>query len=214
MPMPIQLRLNALAAAMLLFATSAMAADVAEVTLDNGTRVRLKDDFTWEYVITQSVPVNTAPASMTLGQMSDTSEAPQAQATTDTLAEEAPQTERLTPQAMSHKQLLGHTVKEGIRVEFTQARWHGDKLGLNFTLSSTSKEHIIGVEVEASFFDDSGERIKQETLEVWRAITRMPETYLRNGQTRPSDLIWIEGIDPKRWQQQHLSLKIFDIESR
>jgi hypothetical protein len=42
----------------------------------------------------------------------------------------------------------------------------------------------------------------------------MPETYLRNGQHRQSDTIWVEGVNKQQWQKQLISLKIVEIESR
>lgn len=156
-----------------------MATDVANITLENGTQVRLKDDFTWEYVITE------------------TKAAPNASAT-----------------AIAQPELLGSTAKDGIKVSFAEGQWKGDKLGLRFDLASTSNEHVTLVEVEASFFADNGTLLKTEKLEVWEAIFRMPETYLRKGEQRKSRVIWVEGIDKAQWQKQLINLKVTEIKSR
>lgn len=68
--------------------------------------------------------------------------------------------------------------------------------------------------METSFFADDGSLLKTEKLGVWKAIFRMPETYLRKGEQRKSRVIWIEGVDKNRWQKQLLNLKITEIESR
>ncbi|NMH66221.1 DUF3157 family protein [Shewanella salipaludis] len=193
-------------------ASQAFAAnEIARTTLANGAVVSLKDDFTWEYVITQAIE---APAARRPAEPMMPTAPLMPEVTAVAAKPEMPAGEQLTAQAMSHGAMLGHTAKDGIGVSFERAQWLGDELGLVFTLTSSSKEHVIGVEVEAGFFDDQGMRIKQEKLEVWRAITRVPETYLRNGQTRQSQVFWVEGISQAQWRKQHLSLKITEIETR
>jgi hypothetical protein len=229
-------KLNVIASAILwLLAPAAIAADVAVITLDNGTNVRLKDDFTWEYIITETVsqaamtaqaavtqtpaPITSAPASATLPAVATVSVAanvptaatntPAVTTTTSTLA-----TTRLTAAALAQPELLGTTAKDGIKITLADTKWKGDKLGLVFDFDSTSNEHVTVVEVEVSFYNDQGQLIKQEKLEAWEAIFRMPETYLRNGQHRQSDTIWVEGVNKQKWQKQLISLKIIEIESR
>ncbi|MGL5490571.1 MAG: DUF3157 family protein [Shewanella sp.] len=187
---------------LLLLSSSVMAADVATITLENGAQVRLKDDFTWEYIITETkaaeMPVAVAAA-------------PSANIVSTSTA--APVT-TLTANAIARPELLGSTAKDGIKVTFTDSQWKGNKLGLTFELASTSSEHVTLVEVEASFFADDGSLLKTEKLEVWEAIFRMPETYLRKGEQRKSRVIWLEDVDKNRWQKQLVNLKITEINSR
>lgn len=199
------LRLSALSS-LLLLTSSVMAADVANITLENGAQVRLKDDFTWEYVITE-----TKAAAAVASASSNVASVPSAAVTTQTVA--APVT-TLTATAITQPELLGSTAKDGIKVSFAEGQWKGDKLGLSFDLASTSNEHVTLVEVEASFFADNGTLLKTEKLEVWEAIFRMPETYLRKGEQRKSSVIWVEGIDKSQWQKQLINLKITEINSR
>ncbi|MGI2170418.1 DUF3157 family protein [Shewanella sp. MF05960] len=225
-------KLNAIASALfLLLAPAAMAADVAVITLENGTNVRLKDDFTWEYIITETVAqpaaaiqtptvpvattalaaqatsaVNTADAKMAV----DTTNAKPAVVTTVTPMA----TTRLTASAMAQPELMGRTARDGITITLANTQWKDNELGLVFDFDSTSGEHVIVVNVEASFFNDQGGLIKTETLEAWEAIVRMPETYLRKGQHRQSPVLWVEGINQQQWQQKLISLKIVEIESR
>ncbi|MGI2174838.1 DUF3157 family protein [Shewanella ulleungensis] len=225
-------KLNAIASALfLLLAPAAMAADVAVITLENGTNVRLKDDFTWEYIITETVaqpaaaiqtPTATAAATALAEPTTsavNTADAKMAVDTTNAkpavVATEAPMaTTRLTASAMAQPELLGNTAKEGITITLANTQWKGDKLGLIFNFDSTNDEHVTVVNVEASFFNDQGGLIKTETLEAWEAIFRMPETYLRKGQHRQSSVLWVEGINKQQWQQKLISLKIVEIESR
>lgn len=208
-------KLNTIASALFLVLTpAAMAADVAVITLENGANVRLKDDFTWEYIITETVSAPTtinAPAvaniSATAAQQTNTIAPTEAASVTDS-------TTRLTASAMAQPELLASTTKEGIKITLADTKWKGDKLGLVFDFDSTSNEHVTIVEVEVSFYDDNGALLKTEKLEAWEAIFRMPETYLRKGQHRQSPVLWVEGVNQQQWQKQLISLKIVEIESR
>ena len=203
-------RLSALSS-LLLLSSSVMAADVATITLENGAQVRLKDDFTWEYIITETKAAK-APAVATVAVAAAPSVA--AVASTPVVVEAAKPVTTLTANAIARPEILGSTAKDGIKVTFSESQWKQDKLGLTFELASTSGEHVTLVEVEASFFADDGTLLKTEKLEVWEAIFRMPETYLRKGEQRKSPVIWVEGVDKNRWQKQLLNLKITEINSR
>lgn len=213
--MPSSFRLSALSS-LLLLSSSVMAADVATITLENGALVRLKDDFTWEYIITET-KVAAAPAVATVTapttEVTSTPAATAVASNTPAVATAAPVT-TLTANAIARPELLGSTAKDGIKVTFSESQWKKDKLGLTFELASTSGEHVTLVEVEASFFADDGTLLKTEKLEVWEAIFRMPETYLRKGEQRKSPVIWVEGVDKNRWQKQLINLKITEINSR
>ncbi|MFV0597532.1 DUF3157 family protein [Shewanella sp.] len=213
--MPSSFRLSALSS-LLLLSSSVMAADVATITLENGAQVRLKDDFTWEYIITET-KVAEVPAVATVAAPSaavTSTAAATAVATSTPAIEAATPVTTLTANAIARPELLGSTAKDGIKVTFNESQWKGDKLGLTFELTSTSGEHVTLVEVEASFFADDGTLLKTEKLEVWEAIFRMPETYLRKGEQRKSPVIWVEGVDKSRWQKQMINLKITEINSR
>lgn len=206
-------RLSALSS-LLLLSSSVMAADVATITLENGAQVRLKDDFTWEYIITETKAAK-APAVATVAAPSSTVTTAAAAVASSTSAVEATKpVTTLTANAIARPEILGSTAKDGIKVTFSESQWKQEKLGLTFELASTSGEHVTLVEVEASFFADDGTLLKTEKLEVWEAIFRMPETYLRKGEQRKSPVIWVEGVDKNRWQKQLLNLKITEINSR
>lgn len=185
---------------LLLFSTSIVAADIATITLDNGAKIRLKDDFTWEYIITENdnrnLPV-TPPALGSTTAVNTTVNPP-----------------ILNANALARPELLGSTAKDGIKVSLAESQWKDDKLGLIFDLASSSSKHVTLVEVEVSFFADNGTLLKNDTLEVWKAIFRLPETYLRKGEQRKSPVVWIKGIEKAQWQKQLIHLKITEINSR
>lgn len=191
----------------------AYADEVARVTLENGATVKLNDDFTWEYIILESqakpdtgVPV-TLPA--TVAAVSENA-APSVTPTTPIT-----NTEALTSSAIAQSALLKSTAKSGVKVSFLDSQWDDDgRLGLTFELSSNSSEHYVMIELEVSLFADSGALIKKETVKVWQAVFRMPDSYLRKGQTRESRVLWIEGIDKAQWTKQLMSLKMKEMDSR
>lgn len=215
------------ALALLLGSSFAVAepAQVAEVTLENGARIILKDDFTWEYVLTETVISATEPETTTEEVVTETpntaAHTTAATAATAAAVEMAAKpdpsktavVEQLTQSAMTTPGLLGKTAREGISVSLQQVQWQGDKLGLTFELGSNSSEDMVGVLISASFYNDQGRKMKEEELQVWRAIKRMPETYLRKGQQRQSSVIWIEGVDKNQWQKQLLNLKITELDA-
>ncbi|MCG9729069.1 DUF3157 family protein [Shewanella sp. Isolate13] len=198
--------------ALLMFSIPALAEEVARVTLENGATVKLNDDFTWEYVIleSQTKPDTAVPATLpaTVGTVAA------ADSTAATTAEQAT-TETLTSNAIAQSALLKSTAKGGVKVSLLNSQWDDDgRLGLTFELNSTSPEHYVMIELEISLFADSGTLISKEKVKVWQAIFRMPDTYLRKGQTRDSRIFWIEGIDKAQWTKQLMSLKMGEMDSR
>ncbi|GGI86818.1 hypothetical protein GCM10007978_25680 [Shewanella hanedai] len=196
--------------ALFMLVLPAMAAELTTITLDNGAKVKLNDDFTWEYVILETVP--SAPEVVIVASPIDSSsQAAQIAAPAAAITS----TPTLTANAMSQAALLKVTAKDGVKVSFLNSQWDEDgRLGLTFDLASTSSEHYVLVELAVTLFDDTGKLLKTETIKVWRAIFRMPDTYLRKGQQRESKTFWIEGIDPNLWTKEILSLKIGEMDSR
>ncbi|WP_108944974.1 DUF3157 family protein [Shewanella halifaxensis] len=202
--------------AILVLSVPAFADEVARITLDNGAKVKLNDDFTWEYIIleSQSQPDTAVPVTLpaTVGTAASTSAAA---TEVITPAVSAATTETLTSSAIAQSALLKSTAKSGVKVSFANSQWDDDgRLGLTFELSSNSPEHYVMIELEVSLFADSGALIKKEDIKVWQAIFRMPDTYLRKGQTRDSRVFWIEGIDKSQWTKQLMSLKVGEMDSR
>ncbi|MEC4726289.1 DUF3157 family protein [Shewanella sp. D64] len=196
--------------ALLMLVLPAMAAELTTITLDNGAKVRLSDDFTWEYVILETEP--SAPEAV-IAASPIVSSSQAAQITAPATASTS--TPTLTANAMAQAALLKVTAKDGVKVSFLKSQWDEDgRLGLTFDLASTSPEHYVLIELDVTLFDDTGKLLKTETIKVWKAIFRMPDTYLRKGQQRESRVFWIEGIDPNIWTKELMSLKIGEMDSR
>ncbi|QYK01350.1 DUF3157 family protein [Shewanella psychrotolerans] len=208
-------------AALILFAVPSYAEEstpeqMTIVTLKNGATVKLNDDFTWEYVFLETTPTEAAAKTQSATPTTATTQSTTAIAEPVTvIATEAEVAGTLTNSAMAQSSLLKSTAKGGVKVSFINSQWDNDgRLGLNFELASSSSENYVEIELEIGFFADSGTLIKKETLNVWQAIFRMPETYLRRGQTRNSETFWIKGIDKTQWNKQLMTLKIIDMSSR
>ncbi|EKE72409.1 DUF3157 family protein [Gallaecimonas xiamenensis] len=168
----------ALPALLLGLSLPALAAEVAQVTLPNGMVVRLKDDFTWEYVIAKTPD------------------------------------QHLAPQALAQAELLASTAKDRVKLKLARHQWQDGRLGLVFNLENDNSENVVKVVADAQFFDDQGKPIKRQSLVVWQAEYRMPESYLRKGQSRDSRELWVEGIDPAQWQKGLVSLSISKLQFR
>ncbi|ABV39046.1 conserved hypothetical protein [Shewanella sediminis HAW-EB3] len=196
--------------ALLIFTVPVMADEVAKITLENGATVRLNDDFTWEYVILKTQEPVVAPTATTQTGSEVSSAATVATVTTTSTVANA-----LTESAMENSALLNHTAKSGVKVRLLKSEWDADnRLGLTFDLASTSSENYVVIELDITLFDDSGKQLKTETVKVWKAIFRMANTYLRNGEQRQSKTFWIEGIDKSQWTKELMSLKIGEMDSR
>ncbi|SQH74445.1 conserved exported protein of unknown function [Shewanella benthica] len=209
--------LSSLALLVFLFPGLAIAATetLATVTLENGAKVRLNDDFTWEYVILETLPATTSETS-TQAATAVTSIALNTTSIIN-MASKATQagSQTMTASAMSQAELLKSTAKSGVKVSLAKSEWDDDgRLGLTFDLASTSSEHYVMVEIDITFYDDSGRKLKTETIKVWKAIFRSPDTYLRKGEQRQSRTFWIQGIDASQWTKQLMSLKIGEMNSR
>ena len=202
--------------ALLICSIPAFAAEVTRVTLENGATVKLNDDFTWEYVILESQAKPDAAVPVTLP--ATVAAASTVENTAATITENTPNSatkETLTSSAIAQSALLKSTAKSGVKISFANSQWDDDgRLGLTFELSSNSPEHYVMIELEISLFADSGTLIKKEDVKAWQAIFRMPDSYLRKGQTRESRVFWIEGIDKKQWTKQLMSLKMGEMDSR
>ncbi|WP_428617853.1 DUF3157 family protein [Shewanella sp.] len=224
--------------ALFLLMAPAFAADkaddaVALITLENGATVRLNSDFTWEYVfLTPAVTEDQTAKSETVETQANTTTNTenQIQTATEQVSQPVVQAAKVQPvviasgpvvgnamtaTAMDHANLLRSTAKGGAKVSYLKSQWDNKgRLGLDFELSSNSEENYVIIELEISLFADSGELIKTETANVWQAIFRVPETYLRKGQTRNSETLWIEGVDKAQWSKELMTLKIVDMSSR
>lgn len=176
------------------------AANIGTVTLDSGATVLLHDDYTWEYIAINSDATKKAtPSDITALSAVNTASSEQVSKNDTSLLRSG---------------LLNTAAKNDVKVTYSDAIWRDQELGLKFTLSSNNSDGVVIVKVAISFYDDNANKIIEETVNVWQASYRLPETYLRKGETRNSRVIWINGIDKANWTNKLLSLKVIEVETR
>lgn len=152
-----------LPAALLLLSPLIQAAPLTQVSLPDGTQVQLNDDHTWEYLVVQPAQ----PAA----------QASPAVTKTEPLV--------LTEQARARPELLAEASREGVSVRLDKASGD-DALTLTFVATNQGSRSVVRVDGWISLFDQAGHLWAREPARFWLAETRLPETYLRKGQSRPA----------------------------
>jgi hypothetical protein len=179
------------------------AANIGTVTLDNGATVLLHDDYTWEYIAINT-DADKANKAIPSGVIHKSVESPS----------NLQQISNNNETSLLRSGLLNSAVKNEVKVTYNDAVWRDDALGLTFKLSSENSQGVVVVQVAVSFYDDNANKISEQTIKVWQSSYRLPETYLRKGETRDSRVIWVEGIKKENWTNKLLSLKVVEVETR
>jgi hypothetical protein len=138
------------------------AAPLTQVTLADGRVVQLNDDFSWEYLL-----IKPAKSSAT------------------TQASTAVAVPVLTEQALANPQLLSEASRDGVVVSLDNLVAE-DPYRLHFMVHNTGARNVVGVRGYVSLFDEQGVQLARQEARFWVAENRLPETYLRKGQQRPS----------------------------
>ncbi|MFA7260488.1 MAG: DUF3157 family protein [Aeromonas bestiarum] len=152
--------LSRLLVALCLSPLLAQAAPLTQVTLPDGRQVQLNDDFTWEYLLikpTASGEVATGAVAVPV----------------------------LTEQAMTNPDLLAQAVKDGISVKLDKIEG-SDPLSLQFLVSNTGSRSVVRVRGSVTLFSEQGAQLVKQEARFWVGENRLPESYLRKGQQRPS----------------------------
>lgn len=152
----------------------AQAAPLTQVTLPDGRQIQLNDDYTWEYLLVKPA----APAALTTG-----TEGTAAAATVATVA--APV---LTEQALSNPELLSQATRDGISVKLELVEG-ADPLQLHFKLSNSGTRNVVRVNGRVTLFNEQGTQLGTQEIRFWAGENRLPESYLRKGEQRPSRAI-------------------------
>ncbi|EKP0308102.1 DUF3157 family protein [Aeromonas veronii] len=143
----------------------AQAAPLSQVTLPDGRQVQLNDDFTWEYLVVK--PADPVAADGKAGAV---------------VAVAAPV---LTEQAKTNPELLSQAARDGVVVKLDKIEG-SDPLALTFMVSNTGTRNVVGVRGMVTLFSADGVQLSRQEARFWVAENRLPETYLRKGQSRPS----------------------------
>ncbi|MGY3943935.1 DUF3157 family protein [Aeromonas tecta] len=139
------------------------AAPLTQVTLADGRQVQLNDDFTWEYLLVKPA----TPAEVATG------------------AVVAPV---LTEQALTNPDMLSQATKDGINVKLELVEGD-DPLLLHFKLSNSGTRNVVRVNGTVTLFSEQGAQLGSQAVRFWAGENRLPESYLRKGEQRPSRAI-------------------------
>lgn len=152
--------LSRLLVALCLSPLLAQAVPLTQVTLPDGRQVQLNDDFTWEYLLIKP----TASGEVVTGAVA---------------------VPVLTEQAMTNPDLLAQAVKDGISVKLDKIEG-SDPLSLQFMVSNTGSRSVVRVRGSVTLFSEQGAQLVKQEARFWVGENRLPESYLRKGQQRPS----------------------------
>ncbi|WP_429067564.1 DUF3157 family protein [Aeromonas bestiarum] len=152
--------LSRLLVALCLSPLLAQAVPLTQVTLPDGRQVQLNDDFTWEYLLIKP----TASGEVVTGAVA---------------------VPVLTEQAMTNPDLLAQAVKDGISVKLDKIEG-SDPLSLQFLVSNTGSRSVVRVRGSVTLFSEQGAQLVKQEARFWVGENRLPESYLRKGQQRPS----------------------------
>jgi len=179
------------------------AASIGTVTLDNGAIISFHDDYTWEYVAISADAADQVNNTISSNNINSNVVSP-------ANSEQALKNRS----SLLRSGLLNTSVKNDVKVTYSDSIWRDQSLGLKFILSSDNTDGVVIVKVAISFYDDKTNKITEQTVNVWQASYRLPNTYLRKGETRNSRVIWVDGIDKTSWTNKLLSLKVIEVETR
>lgn len=162
-------------------------AEVLRLRLENGKEVILKDDFTWQYVTKAE------------GQ-------PQAQPS-PVVATSLP-----APQVMQHVQTNQVvTQHSGVVLTLQLEKWREGAKTIPVTIENGAFKPIIAIDVTLNLYNSQGNLIHSHEYAVWRSIKRMPDTYLRVGQSKTGTAIKL-NVDPS--QVARVEMVVNDINFR
>lgn len=171
-----------LSSLLLLTAGPALAAPLQQVTLPNGRLVELEDDFTWHYVVLK--PTSAATPAVNVAKPS-TPVAAGADATNMTATTPTPAAApALNQQALQDPALLAETAAQGVKIRYLDSTLEGNTLQPKFEVSNQADGSVVRITGQITLYDANGQQILSTETRFWQAEYRLPDTYLRQGQTR------------------------------
>lgn len=160
---------------MSLIVPSAVQAEALRLRLENGKEVILKDDFTWQYVTKAENQPQTQPAP--------------AVATATPLS---------APSVMQYEQTNQVVIQHsGVVLTLQLEQWRKGAKAIPITIENGAFKPIIAIDVTLNLYNSQGNLLHSHEYAVWRSIKRMPDTYLRVGQSKTGTAIK-PSVDPSQ----------------
>lgn len=222
--------LSLLAGALLspvLMADSLPISSPTTITLDNGVKVLLKPDHSWEYLLEVSdeqsprstlgsatiptssalpvVPANTPAAG-------DAGQPVPARANVSAPAP-APAQARLNASALANPTLLSEGHRDGVVARLTAVDIDDGDAVLRFEIQNTAGQNVIATRARLRLYGDDGRLLATREAPLWVGEYRLPETYLRPGQTREGRSVRI-ALPDGSWSRQLVRVEVSEVEFR
>ncbi|WP_404325631.1 DUF3157 family protein [Cobetia sp. UIB-001] len=199
------------------------------VTLDSGVKILLKPDHSWEYQLDEVqaasapatrpsvetgagsalVPTSTAvPVTAAVAPAGD-STSPSAGA-----SNAAPDSaSRLNSSALANPRLLSEGHRDGLVARLSLVSEEDDEALLQFSLDNTAGQSVIGVQARLRLYADDGHLLATREVPLWVGEYRLPQTYLRPGQTRDSREVRV-SLPEGEWSRQLVRVEVTEVEFR
>ncbi|MBR9755078.1 DUF3157 family protein [Cobetia sp. 4B] len=202
------------------------------VTLDSGVKILLKPDHSWEYQLDEVqaasvpatqpsvkagsalVPTSTAvPVTAAVAPAGD-STSPSAGAASASASNAAPDSaSRLNRSALANPRLLSEGHRDGLVARLSSVSEEDDEALLQFSLDNTAGQSVIGVQARLRLYADDGHLLATREVPLWVGEYRLPQTYLRPGQTRDSREVRV-SLPEGEWTRQLVRVEVTEVEFR
>lgn len=202
------------------------------VTLDSGVKILLKPDHSWEYQLDEVqaasppatqpsvkagsalVPTSTAvPVTAAVAPAGD-STSPSAGAVSASASNTAPDSaSRLNRSALANPRLLSEGHRDGLVARLSSVSEEDDEALLQFSLDNTAGQSVIGVQARLRLYADDGHLLATREVPLWVGEYRLPQTYLRPGQTRDSREVRV-SLPEGEWSRQLVRVEVTEVEFR
>ncbi|HIF9069953.1 TPA: DUF3157 family protein [Photobacterium damselae] len=137
------------------------------VELKDGRRVQLNDDFTWQYVQKQQTTTAKPEVLAASAQLAPVTAVP----FTNTVVG--------TQFKLNSSKPILQLSQSGIDAILQPAYYQGNELIIPVGLTNQGTDSVVLVKMNITLADANGKSLASESVKVWSAIKRMPETYLR-----------------------------------
>ncbi|MBE2169460.1 MULTISPECIES: DUF3157 family protein [unclassified Cobetia] len=202
------------------------------VTLDSGVKILLKPDHSWEYQLDEVqaasapatqpsvkagsalVPTSTAvPVTAAVAPAGD-SASPSVSAASASASNAAPDSaSRLNSSALANPRLLSEGHRDGLVARLSSVSEEDDEALLQFSLDNTAGQSVIGVQARLRLYADDGHLLATREVPLWVGEYRLPQTYLRPGQTRDSREVRV-SLPEGEWSRQLVRVEVTEVEFR
>lgn len=165
-------------AAIAFIAITANAAASQVIELEDGRKVQLNDDFTWQYVL----PENTH------------------QATALAVAAPIISSQRGTTLVLENGKPSLQLSDSGVDIVIGAASYQNGKVVLPTAITNQSSLSVINVQLKIELLDSQGKKLAEQETTVWQSIKRLAETYLRPKTAAEGKVIEIEVPKAESYQ--------------